>query len=86
MKCAQPGCTGNISDGYCDVCGLAANSVPAAVSPTAGENAPAVAGASSTRSATGRLGTRALPALAPPVHAPRVDSVVGAIPHAWVPA
>ena len=23
MKCAQPGCTGTIVDGYCDVCGLA---------------------------------------------------------------
>ncbi|HTW16485.1 MAG TPA: tetratricopeptide repeat protein [Nocardioides sp.] len=24
MKCAQPGCTGSILDGYCDVCGMAA--------------------------------------------------------------
>ena len=23
MKCAQPGCTGTVVDGYCDVCGLA---------------------------------------------------------------
>ena len=24
MKCQQPGCTGSIQDGYCDVCGMAA--------------------------------------------------------------
>ena len=24
MKCTQPGCTGTIVDGYCDVCGMAA--------------------------------------------------------------
>jgi len=23
MKCQQPGCTGTIVDGYCDVCGMA---------------------------------------------------------------
>jgi len=25
MTCAQPGCTGSIQDGYCDVCGMAAD-------------------------------------------------------------
>ena len=29
MKCTQPGCSGTIVDGYCDVCGMAASS-PAA--------------------------------------------------------
>ena len=24
MKCTQPGCSGTIIDGYCDVCGMAA--------------------------------------------------------------
>src|SRR6478736_9593895 len=31
MNCTQPGCTGTIVDGYCDVCGMAAGSTPAAV-------------------------------------------------------
>ncbi len=26
MKCTQPGCSGTIVDGYCDVCGMAASS------------------------------------------------------------
>src|SRR5215217_81814 len=30
--CTQPGCTGTIIDGYCDVCGTPAAAVPAAVS------------------------------------------------------
>jgi serine/threonine-protein kinase PknG len=50
MKCAQPGCTGTIADGYCDVCGLAASAAPVAVAPTG-------ATAASTRSATSRLGS-----------------------------
>jgi serine/threonine-protein kinase PknG len=36
MKCTQPGCSGTISDGYCDVCGMAA-------APAAGTPAPAAA-------------------------------------------
>ena len=50
MRCAQPGCGGRILDGYCDVCGLAANA-PAAPAPN---GAPI-----STRSATAssRLGS-----------------------------
>ena len=28
LKCAQPGCTGTIVDGYCDVCGMAAEQPP----------------------------------------------------------
>lgn len=56
MKCTQPGCTGSILDGYCDVCGLAA-SAPASATAAGGET-PANGGAISTRSATAtsRLG------------------------------
>ncbi len=68
MKCAQPGCTGAIVDGYCDVCGLAGSSAVTAPSiagtptvvPTgapAGGPSAAPAGTASTRSATSRLGT-----------------------------
>jgi serine/threonine-protein kinase PknG len=42
--CTQPGCTGTITDGYCDVCGMAGDAgVPAASSgiPTATVDAPA---------------------------------------------
>lgn len=63
MTCTQPGCSGSILDGYCDVCGMAAQSRP--VTPAAGNDGPD-AGASgggsvrtgSTRasSVTNRLG------------------------------
>ena len=45
MRCAQPGCTGTVVDGYCDVCGMAAAS-PAAAATTLPP--PGVAPASST--------------------------------------
>lgn len=55
MKCVQPGCTGTIADGYCDVCGLAAAS--AAAPPAAAVAEPA--SPASARSSTGssRLGS-----------------------------
>ena len=28
VSCTQPGCTGQILDGYCDVCGMAAAAAP----------------------------------------------------------
>ena len=55
MKCAQPGCTGTIADGYCDLCGLAAGTAAAAATPT-GSSATPVTGGASTRSVTSRLG------------------------------
>jgi serine/threonine-protein kinase PknG len=45
--CTQPGCTGTIVDGYCDVCGMAAESPAAAGTGTAS----AVGGAPSARTA-----------------------------------
>ena len=48
MKCAQPGCTGTIVDGYCDVCGLAA-----VTSSSARTEAPSTV---TGRSGTTRLG------------------------------
>jgi serine/threonine-protein kinase PknG len=44
MTCTQPGCTGTIVDGYCDVCGSPA-AVAATSEGTAGLGAPAAAGA-----------------------------------------
>ncbi|WP_395694335.1 tetratricopeptide repeat protein [Nocardioides sp.] len=43
MKCTQPGCSGTITDGYCDVCGMAA--APAASASASAPAAPAAAGA-----------------------------------------
>jgi serine/threonine-protein kinase PknG len=43
MRCTQPGCTGTIVDGYCDVCGSPAP-VPA-IQSTAADEAPVSAGA-----------------------------------------
>ena len=34
--CKQPGCTGNIVDGYCDVCGLPPNAPPTPVAAAPG--------------------------------------------------
>ena len=36
MKCQQPGCTGTIVDGYCDVCGMAPADGTAAASHVTG--------------------------------------------------
>ena len=48
MKCNQPGCTGTIEDGFCDVCGLA----PAPAAPAAsGPAGPGGAGSGGTGSA-----------------------------------
>lgn len=47
MKCQQPGCTGSIQDGYCDVCGMApadATSAPAASAPTGSCSQPGCTG------------------------------------------
>ncbi len=50
MKCQQPGCTGSIQDGYCDVCGMAPASAEATPAPTAAPTgAPAADGASCTQ-------------------------------------
>ena len=68
MRCTQPGCAGSIVDGYCDVCGMAAESPAASVvSPdisTGATSGPAGApvGGPSARSSrastvTNRLGT-----------------------------
>ena len=43
MRCGQPGCTGTIVDGYCDVCGMAAASSPAAGAPAQGTTGGAAA-------------------------------------------
>ena len=56
MRCTQPGCVGEIEDGYCNVCGMAAGSSGATLPPpptpgaSAGESASA--GAASTRTAS----------------------------------
>ncbi len=63
MRCSQPGCTGTIVDGYCDVCGMAAASPAGGSSGSAGQASPtsagtAVPGGASARvsSVTNRLG------------------------------
>ena len=44
-RCLQPGCTGTIVDGYCDVCGLAPTGVAASVPAGGGGASGAVGGA-----------------------------------------
>src|SRR5881227_754004 len=50
-RCAQPGCTGTIQDGFCDVCGLAPAGTDPAAAGTARTSAPTARG---TERATGR--------------------------------
>lgn len=55
MKCTQPGCSGTVVDGYCDVCGMAAGSTPA---PLAAASSSAASSATApTGGATGSAGT-----------------------------
>ncbi len=42
QPCPQPGCSGTIVDGYCDVCGLAPSNAPAAPSHPSGSGRPAM--------------------------------------------
>lgn len=69
MTCAEPGCTGTVVDGYCDVCGTAPpapGSTPAAPPvqskataasrPTARSKGTARTGSSRSSSTRGRLG------------------------------
>ena len=39
VACGQPGCSGTVEDGYCDVCGMAARPTPAAAGASAGDGA-----------------------------------------------
>ncbi|MGN6868406.1 MAG: tetratricopeptide repeat protein [Solirubrobacteraceae bacterium] len=63
MNCSQSGCTGQLVDGYCDVCGMAPPAVaPPAVAPPAGATPPASAltaasVGTSRRATTGRTRT-----------------------------
>ncbi len=41
MKCTQPGCTGTIEDGYCNVCGMAASTPAFASAPPPATSGPA---------------------------------------------
>ncbi|MGW5240660.1 tetratricopeptide repeat protein [Monashia sp. NPDC004114] len=59
MKCNQPGCSGNIVDGYCDVCGMSVDTAPAV---------PAAATA-------GALSSPASPPLPPPYAAPSANAI-----------
>ncbi|MEO9325016.1 tetratricopeptide repeat protein [Nocardioides sp. C4-1] len=62
MTCTQPGCTGTISDGYCDVCGMA----PApGTTPTAAPGAPAAAPSSSAVSAVSAVSADGSPCTQP---------------------
>ena len=54
MKCVQPGCSGTVTDGYCDVCGM-----PPAEAASAATAAPGASGGSGASSASGASdGTR----------------------------
>ena len=55
--CTQPGCTGTIVDGYCDVCGTPGTAAPAQPSPARAQSSPAgqpTAGQPNTESGGGQ--------------------------------
>ena len=55
--CAQPGCTGSVVDGYCDVCGSPAGAVPfviAEAAASASSPVPAVERGANSQSVGGR--------------------------------
>jgi serine/threonine-protein kinase PknG len=56
--CTQPGCSGTISDGYCDVCGMAAAPATAAPAAPVAPAAPAVSAASAAPAADGAACTQ----------------------------
>ncbi|GAA0992099.1 serine/threonine-protein kinase [Acrocarpospora macrocephala] len=61
IKCAQPGCGGTVEDGYCDLCGMAAQSETAPPSapqtrPSARLDMSGTARTGSSRSSRGQLG------------------------------
>ena len=53
MKCDQPGCPGQIVDGYCDVCGMPPTAAQAAAAGAGPRRSRGVAGAAPARTATG---------------------------------
>ncbi len=62
MRCTQPGCTGTIVDGYCDVCGMAAASAATVIGSTgvstaaSGAAVSAPTGSARVSTVTNRLG------------------------------
>ncbi|HEX9548436.1 MAG TPA: serine/threonine protein kinase, partial [Acidimicrobiales bacterium] len=57
MKCEQPGCTGTIEDGYCNVCGMAPAKSPGPTPMPVGTG-PSTPTGTGTTTGTGRTGTR----------------------------
>ncbi|GAA1766286.1 serine/threonine-protein kinase [Nocardioides hankookensis] len=57
MKCTQPGCSGTIADGYCDVCGMAAEPGAAASAAAAAAAAPATSADGTTCGQPGCTGS-----------------------------
>ncbi|KQW53634.1 serine/threonine protein kinase [Nocardioides sp. Root1257] len=57
MKCTQPGCSGTIADGYCDVCGMAAEPSAAPAAADAAAAAPAASADGTTCGQPGCTGT-----------------------------
>lgn len=62
LRCGQPGCTGTILDGYCDVCGSPAGAAPLAAdpsgdSPAGGTSSTPSRGTSSNRIASTAIGS-----------------------------
>jgi len=74
--CRQPGCTGHVLDGYCDVCGAAAGSAPPPEAVNGGD--PMAASPSSLSRASNRLASTALGSARAGQSGTRVTRRVGA--------
>ncbi|EWT03643.1 serine/threonine protein kinase [Intrasporangium oryzae NRRL B-24470] len=75
-RCTQPGCSGTIVDGYCDVCGMAATSTPA---PVAAVGAVGVAGGGAGASSPASAATHASSPASSPTALPRAATAGGAV-------
>src|SRR5918998_1736281 len=60
VRCTQPGCTGTIVDGYCDVCGSPAGAPAATAVPEAGPTGDGAGAVSTITRGSSRLNSTAL--------------------------
>jgi serine/threonine-protein kinase PknG len=82
MKCLQPGCSGSILDGYCDVCGLAAvaSTGAAAASPSVTAASPSASSNSQTGAPPSSGGAAVATSTPPSVRTTGGSSRLGSAP------
>jgi serine/threonine-protein kinase PknG len=85
MTCAQPGCTGTIEDGYCNVCGMAATPAPTGTAPMGAAPGSGRTGSGRTPSTRSGRSSRSTRSGRSGRGSARTGRAVGAIPLARPP-